>query len=176
MVGNPKVLILDEPTVGLDPNQILDMRNLIRELGKSKTVIISSHILSEITSVCTKVLIINNGKLVVFDTIKNINRQLVNQSVYVIKISGDKEFVSKEFNTLDDVQDVVANKTDERNVWEYTITPVDGVNLRTKLIELIYTKKLELISFESKKLSLEDIFRKVTESRKKTTTKKKGDN
>ena len=121
-------------------------------------------------------MIINNGKLVVFDTIKNINRQLVNQSVYVIKISGDKEFVSKEFNTLDDVQDVVANKTDERNVWEYTITPVDGVNLRTKLIELIYTKKLELISFESKKLSLEDIFRKVTESRKKTTTKKKGDN
>lgn len=176
LVGNPKVLILDEPTVGLDPNQILDMRNLIRELGKSKTVIISSHILSEITSVCTKVLIINNGKLVVFDTIKNINRQLVNQSVYVIKISGDKEFVSKEFNTLDDVQDVVANKTDERNVWEYTITPVDGVNLRTKLIELIYTKKLELISFESKKLSLEDIFRKVTESRKKTTTKNKGDN
>jgi len=176
LVGDPKVLILDEPTVGLDPNQIQDMRKLIRDLGKTKTIIISSHILSEITSVCTKVLIINNGKLVVFDTIKNINRQLVNQSVFVLKISGDKESVSNEIQKIDDVQNLIAVKTDERNVWEYTITPVEGRNIRNKLIEVIYNKQLELISFESKKLSLEDIFRKVTETRRKTTSKKKGDN
>ena len=176
LVGDPKVLILDEPTVGLDPNQIQDMRKLIRDLGKNKTVIISSHILSEITSVCKKVLIINNGKLVVFDTIKNINRQLVNQSVFVVKICGDKENVLKTIESINDVSDVSVSKTDERNVWEYTITPVDGVNIRAKLIELVYTKKLELISFETKKLSLEDIFRKVTETRKKSTENKKGDN
>ena len=176
LVGDPKVLILDEPTVGLDPNQIQDMRKLIRDLGKDKTVIISSHILSEITSVCKKVLIINNGKLVVFDTIKNINRQLVNQSVFVVRICGDKENVLKTIESINDVSDVSVSKTDERNVWEYTITPVDVVDIRAKLIELIYTKKLELFSFETKKLSLEDIFRKVTETRKKTTEKKKGDN
>ncbi len=176
LIGNPKVLILDEPTVGLDPNQIQDMRKLIIELGKSRTVIISSHILSEITSVCTKVLIINNGKLVVYDTIKNINRQLVNQSVFVIKIMGDKDSTENSIKSISDVQDVTTSKTDEHNVWEYTITPIEGRSIKNKLIELIYNKKLELISFETKKLTLEDIFRKVTETRKKVTTKKKGDN
>ncbi len=176
LIGDPKVLIFDEPTVGLDPNQIQDMRKLIKDLGKSRTVIISSHILSEITSVCSKVLIINNGKLVVYDTIKNINRQLVDQSIYVLKIMGDKDSISSAIQSIDDVQNLSVIKTDERNVWEYTVTPVEGRNIRSKLIELIYNKKLELVSFESKKLTLEDIFRKVTEIRKKTATKKKGDN
>ena len=176
LIGDPKVLVLDEPTVGLDPNQIQDMRKLIKELGKSRTVIISSHILSEVTSVCTKVLIINNGKLVIYDTIKNINRQLVDQSIYVLKIMGDKDSISSAIQGIEDVQNLSSVKTDERNVWEYTVTPVDGRNIRSKLIELIYNKKLELVSFESKKLSLEAIFHKVTETRKKTASKSKGGN
>ena len=175
LIGNPKVLILDEPTVGLDPNQIKDMRNLIRDLGEDRTIIISSHILSEITSVCSKVLIINNGKLVVYDTIKNINRQLVNQSVYVMSVHGEKEQIVQALKEIDDVDTVCVEKTDERNVFKYTITPVAERNIRRKLIEVIYNKKFELVSFESKKLTLEDIFHKVTETRKKASTKKKGD-
>ena len=122
------------------------------------------------------ILIINNGKLVVYDTIKNINRQLVNQAVFVVRIAGDNTEIENSINSIDDVSEVVVSKTDEKGVWEYTITPVEGRIIKNKLIEMIYNKKMDLISFESKKLTLEDIFRKVTETRRKTATKKKGDN
>lgn len=176
LIGNPEVLILDEPTVGLDPSQIQDMRNLIKELGKNRTVIISSHILSEITSVCSKVLIINNGKLVVYDTIKNINQQLVNRSVYVVKIMGGKEAVVSAINSIDDVQTITVEKTDERNVFIYTVTPKEGKDIRRKLLDVIDSKQLSMLSFDSKKLTLEDIFLKVTGRRKKVNSQKKGDN
>lgn len=175
LIGNPEVLILDEPTVGLDPNQIQDMRNLIKELGKNRTVIISSHILSEITSVCSKVLIINNGKLVVYDTINNINRQLVNQSVYVVKIMGAKDVVVNAINSIDYVQTITVEKTEERNVFVYTVTPKEGKEIRRQLLDIIDKEHLTLLSFDSKKLTLEDIFLKVTGRKKKTTSVKKGD-
>ena len=175
LIGDPDVLILDEPTVGLDPNQIQDMRNLIKELGKNRTVIISSHILSEITSVCSKVLIINNGKLVVYDTIKNINRQLVNQSVYVVKIMGGKDAVVDAIKSIDDVQSITVEKTDERNVFVYTVTPKEGRDIRRQLLDIIDMKHLSMLSFDSKKLTLEDIFLKVTGRRKKAASTKKGD-
>lgn len=176
LIGNPEVLILDEPTVGLDPSQIQDMRNLIKELGKNRTVIISSHILSEITSVCSKVLIINNGKLVVYDTIKNINQQLVNRSVYVVRIMGGKDAVVSAINSIDDVQTITVEKTDERNVFIYTVTPKEGKDIRRKLLDVIDSKQLSMLSFDSKKLTLEDIFLKVTGRRKKVNSQKKGDN
>lgn len=172
LIGNPEVLILDEPTVGLDPSQIQDMRNLIRELGKNRTVIISSHILSEITSVCSKVLIINNGKLVVYDTIKSINEQLVNQSVYVVKIMGGKDIVVSALNSIEDVQSITVEKTEERNVFVYTVTPKEGKDIRKKLLDVIDAKQLSMLSFDSKKLTLEDIFLKVTGRRKKVNPQK----
>ena len=175
LIGDPEVLILDEPTVGLDPNQIQDMRNLIRDLGKNRTVIISSHILSEITSVCSKVLIINNGKLVVYDTIKNINRQLVNQLVYVVKILGGRDVVVDAINSIDDVQTITVEKTDERNVFVYTITPKEGKDIRRQLLDIFDSKHLSMLSFDTKKLTLEDIFLKVTGRKKKTASTKKGD-
>lgn len=172
LIGNPEVLILDEPTVGLDPNQIQDMRNLIRDLGKNRTVIISSHILSEITSVCSKVLIINNGKLVVYDTIKNINEQLVNQSVYIVKILGGKDIVVNALNTIDDVKSVNAERTEDRDTFIYTVTPKEGKDIRKQILDVIDKNKFSMLAFDTKKLTLEDIFLKVTGRRKKADLKK----
>lgn len=172
LIGNPEVLILDEPTVGLDPNQIQEMRALIRDLGKNRTVIISSHILSEITSVCTKVLIINNGKLVVYDTIKNINEQLVAQSVYVATIMGVRDIVVNAINTIPDVKTITVEPTGDSDTFIYTITPKDGKDIRKQILDVIDKKNLTLMSFNSKKLTLEDIFLKVTAKRKKADLKK----
>lgn len=167
LIGNPEVLILDEPTVGLDPNQIQDMRNLIRELGNDRTVIISSHILSEITSVCTKVLIINNGKLVIYDTIKNINEKLIDHSMYVVKISGGKDFVMEAFKEVTDIKSISVEKTDERDVFVYTLTSDEDKDIRRQILDIVEKKHLSLLSFEIKELTLEDIFLKVTGKRKK---------
>ncbi len=167
LIGDPEVLILDEPTVGLDPNQIQDMRNLIRDLGKSRTVIISSHILSEITSVCTKVLIINHGKLIVYDTIQNINAKLLNQSTYVVKIRGSRDIAFNAIRELNGVSSVSVEKTDESGVFVYTVTPDDGSDIRKLLLDVIDKNNLVLLSFDNKKLTLEDIFLKVTGVRKK---------
>lgn len=172
LIGNPEVLILDEPTVGLDPNQIQEMRNLIRDLGKNRTVIISSHILSEITSVCSKVLIINNGKLVVYDTIKNINEQLVSQSVYVATIVGVRDVVVNAINTIPDVKSITVEPTGDSDTFIYTITPKDGKDIRKQILDMIDKKNLSLMSFDSKKLTLEDIFLKVTAKRKKANLNK----
>lgn len=172
LIGNPEVLILDEPTVGLDPNQIQEMRTLIRDLGKNRTVIISSHILSEITSVCSKVLIINNGKLVVYDTIKNINEQLVSQSVYVATIVGVRDFVVNAINTIPDVKSITVEPTGDSDTFIYTITPKDGKDIRKQILDMIDKKNLSLMSFDSKKLTLEDIFLKVTAKRKKANLNK----
>lgn len=172
LIGNPEVLILDEPTVGLDPNQIQEMRTLIRDLGKNRTVIISSHILSEITSVCSKVLIINNGKLVVYDTIKNINEQLVSQSVYVATIVGVRDIVVNAINTIPDVKSITVEPTGDSDTFIYTITPKDGKDIRKQILDMIDKKNLSLMSFDSKKLTLEDIFLKVTAKRKKANLNK----
>jgi len=172
LIGNPEVLILDEPTVGLDPNQIQEIRTLIRNLGRNRTVIISSHILSEITSVCSKVLIINHGKLVIYDTIQNINEKLVNQAVYVATIVGVKDIVINAINEIPDVKTVVAEPTGEADKFIYTITPKEGKDIRKQILDITDKKNLSLMSFDTKKMSLEDIFLKVTAKRKKQDLKK----
>lgn len=172
LIGNPDVLILDEPTVGLDPNQIQDMRSLIRELGKDRTVIISSHILSEITSVCSKVLIINNGKLVVYDTINNINEKLVDRSAYIVKISGGKDIIMSAFKEIEDVKTVTVEKAEESNTYIFTLTPKDGKDIRRQILDVVDKKQFTLLSFDTKKLTLEDIFLKVTGKKVKKSTQK----
>jgi len=172
LIGNPEVLILDEPTVGLDPNQIQEIRTLIRNLGRNRTVIISSHILSEITSVCSKVLIINHGKLVIYDTIQNINEKLVNQAVYVATIVGVKDIVINAINEIPDEKTVVAEPTGEADKFIYTITPKEGKDIRKQILDITDKKNLSLMSFDTKKMSLEDIFLKVTAKRKKQDLKK----
>ena len=172
LIGSPKVLILDEPTVGLDPNQIQEIRALIKTLGKSRTVIISSHILSEISSVCDKVLTINNGRLVVFDTLSNINERLVNTSVYVATVGGVKDIVVNAINTIPDIKSVKVEPCEEPGAFNYVITPQNGKDIRKQLLDVLESKNLSLLALNSKKLSLEDVFIKVTAKRKKSISAK----
>ena len=103
LIGDPEILILDEPTVGLDPKQIIEIRNVIKELVKEKTVILSSHILSEISAVCDRVIIINKGKFVAEDTPKNLSDKLGDNKKMLFRISGDREKTENILNSFDGI-------------------------------------------------------------------------
>lgn len=171
LIGNPKVLILDEPTVGLDPNQIQEIRALIRQLGENRTVIISSHILSEISSLCDKVLIINNGKLVVYDTLKNINDKLVNSSAYVATVAGAKDIVINAIKSIPGIKSVTVEPSDEPDAYNYVVSSSDGTDKRKLLLDVLEKNNLPLLALNAKKLTLEDVFMKVTAKRKKSDFK-----
>lgn len=171
LIGNPKVLILDEPTVGLDPNQIQEIRALIRQLGENRTVIISSHILSEISSLCDKVLIINNGKLVVYDTLKNINDKLVNSSAYVATVAGAKDIVINAIKSIPGIKSVTVEPSDEPDAYNYVVSSSDGMDKRKSLLDVLEKNNLPLLALNAKKLTLEDVFMKVTAKRKKSDFK-----
>ena len=173
LVGNPKVLILDEPTVGLDPNQIQEIRSLIKTLGEYRTVIISSHILSEISSVCDKVLIINNGRLVVYDTLKNINEKLVSSSVYVATVSGSKETALSVIKAIPGVKSVSVEECAEPGAFDYVVAPQDGMDIRKQLLEAVEKGNLSLLALNQKKMSLEDVFLRVTSKGKKSAQQHK---
>ena len=106
LIGDPEILILDEPTVGLDPKQIIEIRNVIKELGKEKTVILSSHILSEISAVCDRVIIINKGKFVAEDTPKNLSDKLGDNKKMLFRISGDRKKAENILNSFDGISNV----------------------------------------------------------------------
>ena len=107
LIGNPEVLILDEPTVGLDPKQIIDIRNLIKRLGKNHTVILSSHILPEVQAVCDRVVVINKGIIVADDTADNLSRQLSTDHKLVVRIEGPEAEVRKLLTSVPNMQSVV---------------------------------------------------------------------
>lgn len=162
LVGNPKVLILDEPTVGLDPAQIQEIRSLIKTLGNDRTVILSSHILSEISYVCDKVMIINNGKLLVYDTLSNINRKLSGSSVYIATVIGERNTVLGAINKIPGVGSVSVRESAENGAFDYVITPSHGKDIRNLFLETVAKEKLNLVALNSKKMSLEEVFLKVT--------------
>ncbi len=167
LIGNPKVLILDEPTVGLDPKQIQEIRSLIKTLGKDRTVIVSSHILSEISSLCDKVLIINAGKLVVYDTLENINKKLSKSSAFVATIGGVRDIVINTINTIPNIESIAVEPSAEKGAFDYVITTKDGEDIRKQLLEKLESNNLSLLSLNTKNLSLEDVFLKVTAKRKR---------
>ena len=117
LIGNPPILILDEPTVGLDPKQIIEIRNVIKELGKDRTVILSSHILAEIASICEKVIIINEGKVMGIGTPDELSNALSKQNIIDIRIVGDKNEIYKVL----------------KNVENITITGIEGSPAKAKL-------------------------------------------
>ena len=161
LVGNPNVLILDEPTVGLDPNQIIEIRSLIKKLGRNHTVILSSHILSEVQAVCDKIVVINDGKIVADDTEDNLSKTLANENKLSVKIEGDKEQVSKAISSMDGVESYSAYIAGD-GVWEYKIESEEGVDIRKALFDMAVNNGWYILEMKSSELSLEDIFLKLT--------------
>lgn len=162
LVGNPNVLILDEPTVGLDPKQIIEIRTLIRKLGKNHTVILSSHILSEVQAVCDRVVVINQGKIVADDTADNLSNALTADHKLIARIDGPREEVIKVISAIPGVVSVLADMQREKGVWEYNIEAVEGTDIRRELNRRLAARNWYIMSLRSSELTLEDIFLRLT--------------
>ena len=161
LVGNPPVLILDEPTVGLDPSQIIEIRTLIKKLGKNHTVILSSHILSEVQAVCDKIIVINEGRIVADDTETALSDKLTGAHILTAKIEGDVETVQKLTLSIEGVE--VCKEINERDgVHEYRIESDEGVDIRRELFKKMAKADCPILELKSAEMSLEDIFLKLT--------------
>lgn len=162
LVGNPTVLILDEPTVGLDPKQIIEIRTLIKKLGKNHTVILSSHILSEVQAVCDKVVVINQGKIVADDTTDNLSKSLSADHKLTARVEGPRDEVLRTIKGISGVESVAADMEREKGVWEYSIEATEGIDIRRELFKRIAARNWCILGLKSSELSLEDIFLKLT--------------
>ena len=162
LIGNPKLLILDEPTVGLDPNQIIEIRSLIKRLGEKHTVILSSHILSEIQAVCDRVIIISHGQIVANDTAENLSKNLSNDHRLSLKAIGDEGAVKGILSSINGVLNVTSLKVTGKDVYEYLIESEDDKDVRVDIFYALANEKFPIIEMTSKELSLEDIFLRLT--------------
>jgi ABC-2 type transport system ATP-binding protein len=162
LVGNPKTLILDEPTVGLDPNQIIEIRTLIKKLGKNHTVILSSHILSEVQAVCDRIVVINEGKIVANDTEENLSQKLSNEHKLTAKIEGETEKVLRSIKSIKGVMTAECIMQHKNGVGTYSIEASEKTDIRKELFTRIAKNGWYLLELKTSELSLEDIFLKLT--------------
>ena len=158
LVGNPKVIIFDEPTVGLDPKQIIEIRNLIRSLGKEHTVILSTHILQEVQAVCDRIVIINKGKIVANEKTENIALAVDRSHRFNAKICGPQKDVLAALRGMSGVVYAEALAERDGDALTYTVESERGVDIRKKLFYLLAERGWALIGLESLGMNLEDIF------------------
>ena len=166
LVGNPDVIILDEPTVGLDPKQITDIRNLIKELGKKHTVILSSHILSEVSQICERVIIINKGKILAIDTPENLEKSVRKKNGIIVTVEDNKLHINNLKSRIKEIEEIKLIKDNEDGTKQYLITSSSEIDLRKKLFEIL--PKEEIVIFELKKseTTLEEAFIKLIDTSK----------
>ncbi|MBO4432840.1 MAG: ATP-binding cassette domain-containing protein [Clostridia bacterium] len=164
LVGNPDVLILDEPTVGLDPKQIIEIRNLITKLGKNHTIILSSHILSEIQAVCKRVIIINKGQIIADDTPENLSAKLSEDNSLVARIVCNEADMIKTLSTVPGVMSVTSLGKKEDGAFEFSIIPEDRADVRAAVFNKVKESGKTMLSFRSNGASLEQIFLRLTEA------------
>ncbi len=163
LIGNPDVLILDEPTVGLDPKQIIEIRSLINHLGKTHTVIISSHILSEIQAVSERVIIINRGVLVADDTPANLSAGMSNDHSLSLRLGGTPEEVTKALSTVKGVKEVICLGSKEKGSNDYSVIPLENEDIRSAVSARIASRGYTIFGFVNNELTLEQIFLRLTE-------------
>lgn len=162
LLGEPQLLILDEPTVGLDPNQIIEIRNLIKSLGEKHTIILSSHVLSEIQSVCDRVIVINKGKVVADDTTANLSNGLTNENKLILSIEGDKDEIISALKDVSGVTDAIFSKENSDNSSEYVVNYDKNEDIRKNVFAKMAEINCPIISMSNDNMTLEDIFRKLT--------------
>ncbi len=173
LIGNPKVLIFDEPTIGLDPKQIIEIRNLIRHLGKDHTVILSTHILPEVQAVCDRIVIINKGKLIANEKTENLINAVDGSRRLVAKIVGPEESVLELLRSTPGVK--YAEKLGKRDTdsVSYIIESEERVDIRKPLFFALSKASYPLIGLEGDEINLEDIFIRLVDPAKKEKAERK---
>lgn len=166
ILGYPEVIILDEPTVGLDPKQIIEIRTLIKNLKKRHTVILSSHILSEVSAICDYVLIISHGKLVASDTPDNLSKLAIGSDNLTMLIKGTKTDIRSGFDDLEGIKELGFELDSEQNAWKVKVSVDHAEDIREKIFYKMAEKKCPILEMQLKKVSLEEIFLELTENDK----------
>ncbi|UWP61156.1 ABC transporter ATP-binding protein [Ruminococcus gauvreauii] len=169
ILGYPEIIILDEPTVGLDPKQIIEIRDLIKSLSEKHTVILSSHILSEVSAVCDFVMIIAHGKLVASDTPENLSKLMIGSNELELTIKTDREDVDEILHTIPEIEEMSLSESQEEGAIDIFIKTAEDTDIREKLFYLFAEKKCPIIKMESSRLSLEDVFLELTEDGQEET-------
>lgn len=166
VLGFPEIIILDEPTVGLDPKQIIEIRTLIKELKKKHTVILSSHILSEVSAVCDYVLIISHGKLVASDTPENLGKLAEGSNTLEMLIKGEKTQIRQALEGIEGVNSVTMEKDEKQNLWSVKVSTEEQNDIREEVFYKMSEINSPIYEMKSRKVSLEEIFLELTASDK----------
>lgn len=161
LVGNPKVLILDEPTVGLDPKQITEIRSLIKEIGKKHTVLLSSHILSEVSQICNKVVIINKGKIVAVDTPDNLEKKVANNNIIYVTVEDTENKMDKMKEKIEGIKEINLVAENEDKTKKYVITAEKDIDLRKNIFKEFAKENITIFEMKKPEATLEDAFMKI---------------
>lgn len=162
LLGNPPVLILDEPTVGLDPSQIREFRGLIKGLGKKHTVIFSSHILSEISAICDRVIVISNGEIVADTKVNELSSAITGKSTLTLEVEGSTSAVTSALNTVDGVQKVSVERQNSQDSNVYSVQHESGVDIRKGVFNVMAKNNLPILSMNEGGMSLEEAYLRLT--------------
>ena len=167
LVGEPKILILDEPTVGLDPKQITEIRALIKELGKTHTVILSSHILSEVSQICNKVIIINKGKIVAIDTPENLEKKVESNNTTYVTVEDTENKMETIKEKIPEIKDIKLIKENEDGTKQYVLESEKDVDLRKIVFNEFAKENITIFEMKKADTTLEDAFMKLIEGGEK---------
>lgn len=165
LVSNPKVIILDEPTVGLDPKQVTEIRALIKELGKEHTVILSSHILSEVSQICNRVIIINNGQIVAIDTPENLEKKVVTDNSVYVTVEDTENKMDTIIEKLPEIKEVKLITENEDNTKKYMITANSDIDLRKNIFETFAKEGITIFEMKKSDVTLEYAFMQLIENK-----------
>ena len=175
LVSNPKVIILDEPTVGLDPKQVTEIRALIKELGKEHTVILSSHILSEVSQICNRVIIINNGQIVAIDTPENLEKKVVTDNSIYVTVEDKENKMDTIIEKLPEIKEVKLITENEDNTKKYMITANSDIDLRKNIFETFAKEGITIFEMKKSDVTLEDAFMQLIENKEEVHDEVKED-
>lgn len=165
LVGNPDIIIMDEPTVGLDPRQIIEIRNLIKDLGKDHTVVLSSHILHEVSDVCERVVIINKGEIVAQDTLANLRMGADEIMRLNVRIAGDAKRAYRVLRDVGGVRDVEQQISKEPGSMDFTVESDRSVDIRKQMFNQLASSGMQILMLQNAAPTLEDIFLDLTQDK-----------
>ena len=163
LLGYPEIIILDEPTVGLDPKQIIEIRDLIKSLGNTPTVILSSHILSEVSAVCDHVLIIDKGKLVASDTPENLSKVMAGANSLELTVKGKEEVIRKALDMVENIEELVYHQSMIKDACDFTVKIAGNQDMRENIFFALAEVKCPILKMQSSNMSLEEVFLKLTD-------------